>query len=317
MLTIASAYSKFILSGEHFVVDGTPSVVIPGTCFSTQISLLDTAESSLSVQCVFDCEQPELQDRISEYESFADKLIRRAAGILGIQLNGCGLRCIIKSMIPPGQGAGSSSALCQVIMEAMLKHFLADDFHPNYLKWFGTLLENTWHGPVSGIDNAAIAYRRMLFYQRNSRPEPIVPGCPLFFVVGTAGPRQGINPYQSIRWLRENHSLQYASYRKVMTDNARKLAESIRIANLLGIGECMNESHELFNAIGIVPDSINKAVQKAKSLGALGARMTGAGGGGFVIACVPVNIIESLQIAWRELGLRNIRTLQFGLETLG
>jgi galactokinase len=52
-------------------------------------------------------------------------------------------------------------------------------------------------------------------------------------------------------------------------------------------------------------------VTNAQSLGAHGARMTGAGAGGFVIACVPVQIIDKLQMAWREMGLKNIRTIQF------
>lgn len=316
MLTLASAQAKFILSGEHFVVNGAPCVVIPASCFSTQVSLQDLPGDSISVNCVFENDQPISREKHLEYEQVVSDLIRRAAEMLNIDLGGLysagvGLKCTIKSTIPPGQGAGSSSALCQALIEVMLKHFWTDNIHPNYLKWFGTALENEWHGPVSGVDNSAIAYRRIQKFQRGTVPEPLVPGYPLYFVVGSTGPRAQGNPYQGIRYCREKQAARFDGCRKVSTENALCLADAILLGNVRRIGDLMNESHALYNSLEIVTPKMNEAVEEAKSLGAYGARMTGAGGGGFVIACVPIQLVEKVQQTWMKMGLKSIRMIQF------
>lgn len=322
MLTIATAYSKFILSGEHFVVDGTPSVVLPAPCFSTTVSIEDQELPGITAICNFDCPQAGLNKQRDKHESLVKDLIAKAAGLLGFDINNFGIRCVVRSTIPPGQGAGSSSSLCQAIVEAMIRHFLFDEnahnekLHPNYLKWFGTQLENLWHGPVSGIDNAAIAYRRIMLYQRGQAPQYIQLSSPLFFVAGTTGPRTDRNPYEIMRNLRQKQPLPFAAYRKAMTENATQLAVALREGDLIQIGALMNESEDIFETCGIVTDSMKNACTAAASLGAFGARMTGAGGGGFVIACAPIHIAEKIQTKWDSIGLKAICILPYGLETI-
>ena len=320
MHTLALANAKFILSGEHFVVDGTHSVVIPAPCFTTQVSLIDQSEPQLRASCIFECESSHTMtgQELEKHQNHVLMLVKKAADLLDLDLTGTGLRCVVKSNLPPGQGAGSSSALCQAIVEALMKHFITSDVHPNYLKWFGTQLENTWHGPVSGIDNTAIAYQRMMLYQRGQRPEPIVPGVPMFFVVGSTGPRTDkISPYAAIRRLRESRPLEYSALKLAMDDNAKELAGAIQSGHVPLVGSLMSASHQIFKQIGISTTAIELAIQRAEMLGAYGARMTGAGAGGFVIACVPVHIVDKLQMAWQEMGLRNIRTLQFDSSAVG
>ena len=313
MRTIATAQAKFILSGEHFVVEGAPSVVIPASCFTTQVQIVDKPEPGLTVSCSFDCEQPDLDRNRAEYESLVMRLVQMAADMLDISLQGGGYKISVMSHIPPGQGAGSSSALCQAIVEVLIKHFIIQECHPNYYQWFGNELENRWHGPVSGIDNAAVAWRRMIAYQRNKPLSFLSPGGPMFFVVGSVGMRKGTSPYQTFQWVRENQPLQFAAYRKVMEDNATSLSRAICQGNLSVMGKLMNESHQLFDAVGIVDAKANRAVKEALGCGALGARMTGAGGGGFVIALVSVQHAEKLQLLWEKMGLSNIRLLHFGV----
>lgn len=316
MQTITTAYSKFILSGEHFVVEGAPSVVIPASCFSTQVSLCDQETPEITAICNFNCGQPGLDELRDTHEALVKDLILKSAQILSIDLRGIGLRCMVKSSIPPGQGAGSSSSLSQAIMEAMMRHFLADDLHPNYLRWFSTQLENKWHGTVSGIDNAAIAYKRILFYERDKTTKFIPLGCPIFFVVGTTGPRDEIDPYAVMRALKQEQPLQYIAHHKAMSDNAVQLAEALQHGDMLRAGALMNESEDIYESCGIVTKAMQTACQEALRQGACGARMTGAGGGGFVIACTPISRIEDVQMAWFDMGLRAVSILNFGLDRI-
>ena len=103
MLTIARARAKFILSGEHFVVKGAPSIVMPADCFSTQVSLADQADHRVQVSCVFENDAPRISpEETREYESLVQRLLSLAAPMIGVNLNDVGLHCIVKSSIPPG-----------------------------------------------------------------------------------------------------------------------------------------------------------------------------------------------------------------------
>ena len=314
MLTIARARAKFILSGEHFVVKGAPSIVMPADCFSTQVSLADQADHRVQVSCVFENDAPRISpEETREYESLVQRLLSLAAPMIGVNLNDVGLHCIVKSSIPPGQGAGSSSALCQAVAEALLKHFVSTDIHPNYLMWFGTRLENAWHGPVSGVDNAAIAYGRPLFYRRGEKPIPITIGNPLFFVVGTTGKRDlSKSPYQIMQSFAENNTSRYETLYNEIGENVQRLASALTRGDVRIIGECMDSSHRIYHSIGLSSALQNDAIQAAKSIGAFGARMTGAGGGGFVIALVSPADIEKLQKLWIDMGLHALRSIQIG-----
>lgn len=321
MSTIALAHSKFILAGEHFVVEGEPGLVIPADCFSTQVVLNQIQGESLLTECKFDEELSYLEKLKNEFQIGAAQLIALSAKQLFIDLNavchsGTGLLCQVRSNIPPGQGAGSSSALCHAITEAMLKHFYANALHPNYIKWFGTQLENEWHGPVSGIDNTAVTYHKIFKFQRGSAPETVTPACPLSFVVGSSGPREMISPYQIIKSYKKNKPIQYAAFKTVSRNNVSNLTNAIQTGDIIEVGRCMTETHEIYNALGIVPPFVNDAVNEAQALGAFGTRMTGAGCGGFVIACVPFQRIESIQKKWIDMGLKSVRSIQFGVQYL-
>ena len=316
MNSLGLAHSKFILSGEHFVVDGAPAVVIPASCFSTQVSIQDKDTMGIDVRCTWDSDQPADASKQKAHEALVHELVVRAGEILQIATEESGILVKVRSSVPLGQGAGSSSSLCLAIVQALLKHFFADSFHPNYLDWFGTELENRWHGPVSGVDNAAIAYRCILKFQRGKSPEILHVPCPVFFVVGSTGNRGSVSPYAILHDLRDKSPLLYADFRRRMTVNANDLAESLESGDLISVGRCMDDSHGMFAEIGIVTPPMAEACRAAREAGAFGARMTGAGGGGFVIACAPARYTEGIISRWRALGLTSIRNVQFGLHTI-
>ena len=312
----ATAHAKFILSGEHFVVDGTHSVVIPADCFYTTVTLSEHNERHPIVDCVFECDDP--PSDLVPFKSRILELLFHALDILSIDsgfLNG--LKCEVKTNIPPGQGAGSSSALCQAIMEALIKQFIYKPVHPNYLYWFGMQLENTFHGPVSGIDNAAIAYRKILYYKREERPIVLYPTHPLDFVVGTTGPRRpDISPYQLVKELKEKFPIEYNRYKSDMDLSASRMVSAIcdkhPISYLLSIGEQMFESFKILQDIGLVPDDVRPALQAALENAVPSVRMTGAGGGGFLISLVENDgERDDLTKAWKKLGLKSVKHIHF------
>ena len=311
MTTTATAHAKFILSGEHFVVDGTHSVVIPANCFYTTVTLSEHSQPNPEVECIFECEDPPRD--VTPYKERILSLLLKAFEILNIHKSWLtGLKCEVKTNIPPGQGAGSSSALCQAMMEALIKKFIYKPVHPNYLWWFGMQLENTFHGPVSGIDNAVIAYQKILYYQREEKPIVLYPTKPLDFVVGTTGPRRNdVSPYEIIKELKEKHPIEYNRYKSDMDLTASRMVAAIcdkhPVSYLLAIGEQMFESFKILQDIGLVPDDVKPALQAALKLAVPSVRMTGAGGGGFLISLVENDSERDTLIkAWKKLGLKSV-----------
>lgn len=309
MLTHAVATAKFILYGEHFVtLKDFRSIVIPAPCFTTQVSLYQTAATGFEVSCIFDVEQPDIARNIKFYEATALKLLKRAVSLLGVSVNGGGLRMIVKSTIPPGQGAGSSSALCQAIVEALLRYHVSADIHLNYLMFFGKMLENELHGEVSGVDNAAIAYQLPLSYQKYEMCRPIALHSTLYFVVASTGARKGQSPYERFRafveretidpFLLQNHS------------DTSELAKAMTTSNWEKAGSILNRSQSLLDRIGLSTPECNQAIEIARAQGALGAKITGAGAGGFVIALCDFQSVYPLQCAWKKAGLTNVRCIQ-------
>ena len=74
----------------------------------------------------------------------------------------------------------------------------------------------------------------------------------------------------------------------------------------------MCSSQRIYQTIGVSSQLQSEAVQIALAAGAFGARMTGAGGGGFVIALVSPADVEKLQKIWMNMGLQSLRSIQLG-----
>lgn len=323
-MTTATAHGKFILSGEHFVVDGAHSVVIPADCFYTTVELYEQPLPMLEVQCIFECGDAPQGKEIHPYESRVFDLVYKACKILDIDAGWMdGLGCKVITNIPPGQGAGSSSALCQAIIEALIHEYLYDEVHPNYLMWFGQQLENTFHGPVSGVDNAAIAYRKILCYQRTESPRPLINPLPLDFVVGSIGPRSPeIAPYEIIRNLKLKSPADYKKYLTETDKLSEQLAEAIcsKQSNQarMGITENMFNSFKILYGLGLLPKEAKSAIQVALDNSIPSVRMTGAGGGGFLIAMVNgTEEKDFLMESWKKLGLKSVHSIHFdGQDTI-
>ena len=79
MVTTFTTVAKFILSGEHYVVTGTPCLAVPAPCFRARISLYeDESVRGIETHCEFDTEQTYEADEIAEYEQTLSRIIAHA-----------------------------------------------------------------------------------------------------------------------------------------------------------------------------------------------------------------------------------------------
>jgi mevalonate kinase len=193
----------------------------------------------------------------------------------------------LESTLPRGVGLGSSAALCVAIARAVggLAGIDARGVKAIPLASVG---ETAFHTTPSGIDAACAARGELLWFRRGKMSEAIhVPGS-LKLVVAIADASRATGAVvEAVAARRASRPDEVASIFRAIGDlslNARRALE-LRDNHQLGI--LMNENHGLLSALGVSTQGLDRVQSLLLDSGALGAKLTGAGGGGCVIALAP------------------------------
>jgi len=274
-------YGKVVILGEHAVVYGRHAIAAP-------VPLVIRAQ-------VEDCDEGihlmiprwgveyELARNPQDRRSF-----ERAAGAVldELGLSGRSMRIEVFPDMPRGMGLGGSAAMAVAIVRALDKHFELglDDSEVNRLAFES---EKLAHGRPSGIDNTIACYGRALVYRMGQPPlvEPLNIEKPLPIVIGITG-SEGLTARTVARvgdaW-RQDRKL-YERIFDQIDGLALRGVQAIQDQNLPALGKLMNICHGMLNALQVSTPQLEQLVAIARANGALGAKLTGGGGGGSVIA---------------------------------
>jgi mevalonate kinase len=152
------------------------------------------------------------------------------------------------------------------------------------------LMEEEFHGQPSGIDHTTSAQARLILYRR--RPgtplgiaRPVRSPRPLKLLVALLGPRPPTRAtVAALRARTERWPSRYGRLMRELGALAREGASAVEAGDLEALGDAMNASHGVLSALGLSSASIDQMVHRLRGMGALGAKLTGAGGdGGAVI----------------------------------
>ena len=272
-----SAHAKAILIGEHAVVYGQPALVLPLLPITVHVEI-----SLATDEDVLDCAyyRGHLSEAPAHLEGFT-MLIRAARRVFQSQSRA--LAIAVTSAIPPGYGLGSSAAVAVGIVRALY------DFHqrPLTLKQLLALThiaETRAHGTPSGVDAWATSSERPLWFVRGQVPEFLHLRRALFLVV--ANSRAPGNTHEAVRQVRESRNRLDGGTQPIK--RLGELAKAARPALVRGdyesLGTLMTTAHEQLTNLHITTDHVDTLVSAALRAGALGAKLTGSGGGGSIIA---------------------------------
>ena len=245
-------------------------------------------------------------------ESFGqgDGAQQGASGILQLLLQQMdraaeNVEMIVTSRLPVAQGLGSSAALA-VAMARALSQYLELGLSDEEIDRLTFECERLSHGEPSGIDNTIAVYGRPVLYQRHEQPvieqlelqqvPPIVIACS-----GTRGMTR-----EMVAGVRERHGKNTALYDSVFDEiDALSIAgaKALKEQDYDLLGAQMNICHGLLNAIEVSTPELEAMVALARQHGALGAKLTGAGGGGSIVALCPGKENEVAR-AMHEIGYR-------------
>ena len=175
--------------------------------------------------------------------------------------------------------------------------------------------EKVSHGTPSGIDNSCATYGTLIWFEKNmeggkNKIEPFKAGKEILIVLGNSG-KTG-NTKELVAGVRERKEASPEEYEPVF-QRAEELPKEAKIAleegNMEKIGELMNENQELLRKIGVSCDELEDLIKIALDRGALGAKLTGAGGGGLMYALVDSpEKQDEVAKAFEEKGYKAIKT---------
>ncbi len=296
----ASAPGKIILFGEHAVVYSRPALAVPVTQVHADVEVLNSPRHGIWIHAPIIDLRAELTSLPSDHPigsvilklfspPFASPhfLFEKMGGQRGVEIN-------ISSTIPVASGLGSGAAVSVALIRA-LSSFIFHPFSDDEVNLLAYEIEKLHHGTPSGIDNTVITYNKPVYFIKGQPVEMFKVGKPFTIVIGDTGipalTKESVGDVARL-WLRDtNHFEHIFNEIAQVSLIARRSIESGQPELL---GELMDHNHSLLQELTVSSPELDKLVIAAREVGALGAKLSGGGRGGNMIALVGQAKAESV-----------------------
>ncbi len=301
---LATGCGKVILFGEHAAVYGSHVIAAP-IPIAIQAKVEDEDDGIHLVIPRWGVEERIYMDKEHKYSIYQSlDLIINSLG-----LKDKNIRIEVYPHIPRATGLGGSAALAVAIIRALSEHYhlnLSDD-EVNRLAYES---EKIVHGTPSGIDNTMATYGKFILFQKGDPPkmERIEVRQPIPIVIGISGVESlTARMVANVRKAWEKNKPLYDKIFHEINEITLQALEAIKAYDLEKLGELMNINQGLLNALQVSSWELEELIEIARKSGALGAKLTGGGGGGAMIALCPKNS-DKVAEAMRKAGYRAIVT---------
>jgi len=305
MVATGIGYGKIILFNEHFVVYGVPAIAA-----AIDKTIRVDIEDSKKME-VIDRRQVLGREKIDNDWNL--KVIKSIASYLNVDLNNNPVKMVLSGDIPLASGLGASAATCVAIARALSDYFDLDlgNEEINLAAYQG---EKIFHGNPSGIDNTIATYGGIIWCERKNGKnitEPIRIGRTLHIVIGNTG--VAANTKEVVEGVRRRREKYREEFDRIFS-NAEELAYTAKKAlengNIKEIGSLMNMNQEMLRRIGVSCKELEFLIEIALNNGALGAKLTGSGKGGNMIAlAIDENMQNRIANAMGKEGFSTIKTM--------
>jgi mevalonate kinase len=280
---------KIILLGEHAVVYGFPALA---AALDRGVKI-DAVPTPAGGPLRIDVPSWNVKLTADDDHSLARGLCAIADAV---ELGRPPLSLIGDAQIPPGAGLGASAAFAVAIARALLAH-LKRPADAAAVTAAANASEAVMHGKASGVDVALAVHGGIGVFRKSTGLKKIQIQ-PLRVLVGPSGaPRSTAAMVDRVAQATAG-SVDDARLRELgsLTDTG---TSSLLAGKLDALGRDMNRAHELLGGLGVSTPLLDALCDVARKLGAYGAKLTGAGGGGSVIAIAPREHEEDILAAWK------------------
>ncbi len=298
----AKAPGKAILVGEHAVVYGRPAIAVPLTQVQAQAAVFAEIRGQPGEVWI---EAPgiNLSTRLSQLpdtNSFA-RLFKAVANELKIQ-RFPSLRLKITSTIPIAAGLGSGAAVSVAAIRA-LAAFVGKPLPDERVSALAYEQEKIFHGTPSGIDNTVVTYAQPIFFMREHPFQLINPGAPFTLVIGDTGVRSPTAAaVAGVRASRQTEPEKFDALFDRIGGIARQAKVCIETGQIKELGSLLDQDQAVLQEIGVSNPELDRLVAAAREAGAWGAKLSGAGLGGNMIALTDPAQAEEIAAHLRDAG---------------
>ena len=301
-MTKSSAPGKIILFGEHAVVYGRPALAVPVTQVHADVEVTDTDSAGIWIDAPDIDLHAELNTLPSDHPIAAVIhnlfFLSRVSPFPTINIK-------ITSTIPVASGLGSGAAVTVALTRALSTHinYTMTDEQVNA---FAYEIEKLHHGTPSGIDNTVITYAKPVYFVKGQAIETFKVGQPFTIVIGDTGvsapTKESVG---DVRKLWEADKTKWESLFDKVGELVKEARNSIESGKTKELGMLMNQNHTVLQELTVSSPELDKLVSAARTAGALGAKLSGGGRGGNMIALVEPSQAEAVAQSLLDAGAKN------------
>ena len=287
------AFGKLILFGEHLVVYKAPAIV--GAVSAYTDCKLEYLSDSPGLLDVID-NRPAVPNYKIEKKEEGDEAIKLTLAHLGVDPNVRGVRLTFGGDLCCASGIGASAA--QVVSLARAVN-IADNrcLSDDEINAAGYEGEKGYHGTPSGIDNTAATFGGLLRFRRTDDApifEKITFPAPMRIVYASTGITASTTKVVTdVRMKKEADEVWFEDIMTRYTTIVGDAERAVEKGDLSQIGELMNTNHALLQELTVSCQELDDLVLAARDAGAIGAKMSGTGRGGLMIALTPTEEIQN------------------------
>jgi mevalonate kinase len=309
-MIIASAPAKIILFGEHAVVYGQPAIAVPVSSLRATAHVETNAHLGLRI-AIDDLDEVlpvNIEtDIVDNALAITGRLVLQQLGVSPPDVT-----IHVQSDIPVASGLGSGAAvstalalaLCQVLGRSL------DNAQLNQIIYE---VEKIHHGTPSGIDNTVIVYEQPVYFVREQPIETIHIHQPFQLLIADTGQRALTRiAVGDVRKLYESHPARTSKILQAIGDIVVNARHNIENGNIPALGRLMNDNHACLQALTVSSPELDCLVQAALQAGAFGAKLSGGGRGGNMIALVDETTSAKVQAALLAAGAARVYQTQVG-----
>jgi len=291
-MTIASAPAKIILFGEHFVIYNQPAIlasinkrikidsrIVSENKNTIRIETNDFGKKTYPLSLLKNINQNIHNDFFYPILYILKKILQNFEKLNGIEIK-------IESEIPYGIGLGSSAALSVATVAAIYGLYNRYS-QKNQILELAIETEKIIHKNSSGADCVISTYGGLMYYQKNSNMRQLkYSKKPNFILINTGLKHSTGELVSRVERFRQNNFATFLKLANKVANICNNAIEALIEGNIVKLGKLMNENQILLEQIGVSNKEINKIIETSLNYGAIGSKLTGAGGGGCILSII-------------------------------
>ena len=308
-MVTATAPGKIILFGEHAVVYGRPAIASPLSQIRATAKIEAAQTPGVRLLAPDLDIKKSLETTLADGDAFgaAVQQVQAATGITELPP----MTITVSSQIPIAGGLGSGAAITAAVIRALATFLgFADLAAPAWVSELTYEVEKIYHGTPSGIDNTVVAYEKPVYFVRQqpqNRIETFAVKRPLHLLVGDTGISSSTK--LSVGDVRRQWQAAPSIF-EALFDECGQIAEAARAAiengDLALIGDLMNQNHLVLDKMTVSSPELDQLVEAAQQAGALGAKLSGGGRGGNMIALVTADTETAVRQVLLAAGAKHV-----------